>query len=484
MASPIDDFIAEYQQFQDQIYKESNPLRGRSGRSITYHTGASAFEVTPKVNLINRSLNELLFARDNIYEESDAVFTMGTGHIRHSEVNRLTVAAVVDEASLSRSVFPEHGGNSAAYALDFGKSESHYRGGLQKLLEENLILPGDEFVDDMMAGMSLRHGVSLSDPQVSLFPNGMSRAGLAKAMQGQKNFSDLADTTGVIFFDKETLKEATGFSRDVRLVKTSIHEIGHRVSTLTGQPDKLKSRSFFDLMDLIEEQLADNPNIKIGPEISLEVADYFKKAMVEHGLEEARAESFGFAGLSKTTIGKEALSELAFQASDPADLTDEGIEAYMEKFNASTSKIMPNQLVGGYAYNTPEIGDKTFRGFENYSNRYLNRLKRSPAFNALAAHMDFEDVHILAQAQGHAAYMGSVNYGEFTPFLEEEHRLKIGQGKERAMLEIKDPTLSKEAYDAYDIPRLRISTSVLGVDEFEAANKPQRIVGRNDNGNI
>lgn len=484
MAKPIDDFIAEYEQFQDQIYKESNLLRGRSGRSITYHTGASAFDVTPKVALINRSLHELIFPRNNIYEESDAVFTMGTGHIRHSEVNRLTVAAVVDEASLSRSVFPEHGGNSAAYALDFGKSESYYRGGLQKLLEENLILPGDEFVDDMMAGMSLRHGVSLSDPQVSLFPNGMSRAGLAKAMQGQKNFSDLADTTGVIFFDKQTLKEATGFSRDVRLVKTSIHEIGHRVSTLTGQPDKLKSRSFFDLMDLIEEQLADNPNIKIGPEISLEVADYFKKAMVEHGLEEARAESFGFAGLSKTTIGKEALSELAFQASDPAVLTYEGIEPYMEKFNASISKIMPSQLVGGYAYNTPEIGDKTFRGFENYSNRYLNRLKRSPAFNALAAHMDFEDVHILAQTQGHAAYMGSVNYGEFTPFLEEEHRLKIGQGKERAMLEIKDSTLSKEAYDAYDIPRLRISTSVLGVDEFEAANKPQRIVGRNDNGNI
>lgn len=483
MAKPIDDFIAEYEQFQDQIYKESNPLRGRSGRSITYHTGASAFEVTPKVDLINRSLHELIFPRNNIYEESDAVFTMGTGHIRHSEVNRLTVAAVVDEASLSRSVFPEHGGHSAAYSLDFGKSESVYRGGLQKLLEENLILPGDEFVDDMMAGMSLRHGVSLSDPQVSLFPNGMSRAGLAQAMQGQKNFSDLADTTGVIFFDKDTLKEATGlFSRDVRIVKTSIHEIGHRVSTLTGQANKLQSGSFFDLMDLIEEQLADNPNIKIGPEISLEVADYFKKAMVEHGLEEARAESFGFAGLSKTTIGKEALSELAFQASHAAP--EESIDDFIEKIKLSVGKIMPYELVGGYASNTPEMGDETYRGFENYSERYFNRLKRSPAFNALAAHMDFEDVHVLAQAHAHAAYMGSVNYGEFTPFLEKEHTSKFNQGRGRALLEIQDPTLRQEAYDSYNISRPRISTSVLGVDEFEAANKPQGIVGRNDNGNI
>ena len=475
MATPIDDFIAEYEQFQDQIYREPNPLRRKS---ITYHTGVSAFEVEPKVNLINRSLYELIFPRNNIYEESDAVFTMGTGHIRHSEVNRLTVAAVVDDTSLERSVFSPLGKSSNAYAQDFGNQGSHYRGGLQKLLEENLILPGDEFVDDMMSGMTLRHGVSLSDPQVSSFPNGMSREGIAKAMQGQKNFSDLADTTGVIFFNKDVLKEADSFSRDVQLVKTSIHEIGHRVSTLTGQADKQKSRSFFDLMDLIEEQLADNPNIKIGPEISLEVADYFKKAMIEAGLEEARAESFGFAGLSKTTIGKEALSELAYQASD-VRFADP-----MEKFEASINKIMDIHLVGGYAYNTPEIGDKTHRGFQNYSNRYFDRLKRSPAFNALAAHMDFEDVHVLAQAHAHAAYMGSVNYGEFTPFLEEFHRLKIGQGKERAMLEIQDPAMSKEAYDAYDISRPRISTSVLGVDEFEAANKPQRIVGRNDNGNI
>lgn len=403
MATHIDDFL------------QPSPLTGNG--LIRYHLGASLKDrsrnifparIESKIRLINESLSQLNFP------EADAVFTMGTGHIRHSEVNRLTVAAVVDNLSLKKIDFPTFS-EERAYAMDFGNKASYYHPDLQQLLEDELILPKG------------------------------------------KNYDHVKNLTGAIFFNKDTLEKADGFAEDVKLVKTSIHEIGHRVSTLTGQADKQKSRSFFDLMNLIEEQLADNPNIKIGPEISVEVADYFKKAMIEAGLEEARAESFGFAGLSKTTIGKEALSDLASQAS----------RGYFGDPLLGV-KIMPHHLLGGYSRNMPEsqTGDKTVRGFQNYSNTYFNRIKTSPAFNALSAHLDFEDVHVYSQVHAHAAYMNSVNYGEFTPFLEEQHRLRIAQGKERAMLEIRNAGMGRQAYDVYDKPISRISTSVLSIDEF------------------
>jgi len=397
--------------------------------------------IEAKVGLINESLSQLNSS------DADAVFTLGTGHIRHSEVNRLTVAAVVDNLSLTRAGFSELG-TDRAYALDFGKYTPYYHTKIHTLLENELILPSNDIinrVDDLAA----KHGLRIPHDGARI----QQAIEDAFDFQHGKNYDDIQHLTGVIFYNKDALEKADTFAKDVKLVKTSIHEIGHRVSTLTLQADKTPHTSFYNLMDLIDEQVTDNPNIKVGPEISLEVADYFKKAMIEVGLEEARAESFAFAGLSKTMIGREALSELAYEASG--------------KWQSLRAGIEPFDLLGGYAYNEPGT-DKlvSTRGFENYGNRFLNRIKKSPAFNALAAHLDFDDVSILAQTHAHATYMGSINYGEFTPFVQEYHRSRIGGGKERAMLDIRDVSMSKEAYDAYDKPVSRISTSVLSVDEF------------------
>jgi hypothetical protein len=106
--------------------------------------------------------------------------------------------------------------------------------------------------------------------------------------------------------------------------------------------------------------------------------------MREFGREEARAESFS--GLiSKTTIGKDALTKIARG----------GIE----------EKDINRTLLGAYH----RLDDEVY-GFRGYAENSLRGLTLS-AYDAFARHIDFNQLQRLGAVEAHGVFMGSVDYG-------------------------------------------------------------------------
>jgi hypothetical protein len=107
--------------------------------------------------------------------------------------------------------------------------------------------------------------------------------------------------------------------------------------------------------------------------------------MREFGREEARAESFS--GLiSKTTIGKDALTKIARGGVEEEDIN--------------------RTLLTGYHYL-----DDEFYGFRGYAEQNLRYMRDSAVYDAFARHIDFDQLQRLGAVEAHGVFMGSVDYG-------------------------------------------------------------------------
>jgi hypothetical protein len=107
--------------------------------------------------------------------------------------------------------------------------------------------------------------------------------------------------------------------------------------------------------------------------------------MREFGREEARAESFS--GLiSKTTIGKDALTKIARGGIEEKDINRTLLSSY-------------HRL------------DDEFYGFQGYAEHNLRGLRGSAAYDAFARHIDFDQLQRLGAVEAHGVFMGSVDYG-------------------------------------------------------------------------
>ena len=167
-------------------------------------------------------------------------------------------------------------------------------------------------------------------------------------------------------------------------VGTALHEIGHGVSALTRSGlDRDRFRG--ELKGIVDSGIKDTT-------ITTDVADNFRSTflslMREHGLEEARAESFS--GLvSKTTIGKDALRKIA-------------------KGNIPQEHIAEN-LLGAYS----TLNDE-FSPFLGYAQDHLKHIQGSLVYDAFARHIDFDELQKLGAIEAHGIFMGSVDYGEMS----------------------------------------------------------------------
>ena len=164
-------------------------------------------------------------------------------------------------------------------------------------------------------------------------------------------------------------------------VGTALHEIGHGVSTLTNSSvDKTRLRS--ELKGIVDSGIKDTT-------ITKDVADNFRSTflslMGQHGLEEARAESFS--GLiSKTTIGKDAITKIA----------GGNIE----------QKYIYQNLLSMYH----RLDDRLY-GFQGYAQDHLKHIQGSLVYDAFARHIDFDELQKLGSIEAHGIFMGSVDYG-------------------------------------------------------------------------
>jgi hypothetical protein len=244
-------------------------------------------------------------------------------------------------------------------------------------------------------------GVSISDEVLQKFgfePVGASAAHehairqselkpLGQMLQHEGiKIKDISSISNLLVFKESSL---IGVSQ-TRNLKTALHEIGHAVSEKTGAYSPVRTAySDFSIFNQSLSEFADEAKGAQTPfSITRDVADEFQniflRAMGEHGIEEARAESFS--GLiSRTKLGQDAIA-----------ITLSG--------KASEEDIRRTFGVGYAVFN------ENYLPFTNYSERYLTMARSSTAYNALASHLDFDEMTKLGAIEAHGKFMGSVNY--------------------------------------------------------------------------
>jgi len=177
-------------------------------------------------------------------------------------------------------------------------------------------------------------------------------------------------------------------SSQTRTLKTGLHEIGHGVDNLTNSVKSEGFNEFYQVLDALSQLANDSQGAETPFSVTKDVADEFQnkffKTMSEHGLSEAKAESFS--GLiSKTKIGQSAIDSILNGAASTEDIERTFLSGY-------------HQL------------DEEGLPFSNYTKHYLDDARKSPAYNALAAHLDFDHLEKLGSIEAHGTFMGSVNY--------------------------------------------------------------------------
>lgn len=162
--------------------------------------------------------------------------------------------------------------------------------------------------------------------------------------------------------------------------KTIFHEIGHAVGAESGI-NKYPALTEFELF---EEKLKydfekkKNPISFVTKDVAEEWKNKFINALSDYGVEEARADSFSGL-LSRTKLGK----------------------SYM----AGPDNLY-TPLMSPYSY----LDSDNRKPFGNYSEWMLENTRKAPFYNALAAHLDFDEIEGLANIQAHGKFMGSLNY--------------------------------------------------------------------------
>jgi hypothetical protein len=240
-------------------------------------------------------------------------------------------------------------------------------------------------------------------------------------------------------------------------VGTALHEIGHGVSRLT-QSTMDRDRLSGELSGIVDSVLSGSgraPDSGIRYiRITTDVADNFRSTylnlMREFGREEARAESFS--GLiSKTTIGKDALTKIA----------KGGI----------AEKNIQETLLGGYH----RLDDEHY-GFRGYAERNLEDLRGSTVYDAFARHIDFDQLQRLGAVEAHGVFMGSVDYGGMSEAVAPTLRSLQQTANEHVLT-----NYGEDVYDRYQslvTGSKRISAQIRGSGLASASITPEPIMER------
>jgi hypothetical protein len=172
-------------------------------------------------------------------------------------------------------------------------------------------------------------------------------------------------------------------------LKFALHEIGHGVSTVTDAAAKSNaSRDFLYLNQSLREFADEVRGAETPFSVTQDIADEFKstylRAMGEHGIEEARAESFS--GLiSKTKLGQEGITKILNGRVSEEDIG----RTFLTGYHKMSEDRLP---------------------FGSYSKYYLDKARNSSAYNAIAAHIDFDELEKLGAIEAHGRFMGSIDY--------------------------------------------------------------------------
>jgi hypothetical protein len=243
-------------------------------------------------------------------------------------------------------------------------------------------------------------GISVNNDVLAKFgfnPLGpTARAHAATVQPYQRTaLADMLKHEGIKIKDSNTISNLLVFNpNDVatesqtRMLKTGLHEIGHGVDNLTNLAKSEGFIEFYQVLDTLtqfadESQGAETP-FGITKDVADEFQNKFLKAMGEHGLSEAKAESFS--GLiSKTKIGQSSIDLILNGGASSDDIQRTFLSAYHQ------------------------LNDE-FLPFGNYTKRYLDDARKSPAYSALAAHLDFDNLEKLGSIEAHGTFMGTVNY--------------------------------------------------------------------------
>jgi hypothetical protein len=426
--------------------------------SILFKTGKSVQnpDVASALSFVEKSIKEIGF-------EPDRVFTMGQNFIDSAKLAEQTIGFAIEDQVLENFSFSKVG---TAYAH---RAELRPFQSLHNLFGEEGIVPNFHHLEAVEAG---RIGVPISSYQTAF--KGFQDAALAQNNQFNK-------FTNIIAFNTKEVVDYVGIDpsiRNLRNVKTGLHEVGHSVSHLSRSA-LLREQAYtnfyyaIDSLSQMAKEATDAGDVfGVQKDVADEVSTLFKNVIKEAALEEARAESFGYATLSKTSVGKEYLSR--FRSGN------------LDTFDKSVYHMM-----SGYTWldNT----DNDIKPFAHYSSSILDTIKRSASYNALAAHIDFDKLEQIANIEGHAEYIGSVNYGEFDPIMRDVHNYAVSSAKEKVgelfpdrvqikrpnkngrmekIIEILDPESEfsgTRLSSLYDQDRPKISTSILSKEEFHRA---------------
>ena len=243
-------------------------------------------------------------------------------------------------------------------------------------------------------------GISVTNDVLTKFGfdpvSSRSRAHASTVPRSQRAaLADMLKHEGIKIKDSNTISnllvfkpsEVAGSSQTATL-KTGLHEIGHSVDNLTNSAKSEGFKGFHNVLDVLNQFADESQGAETPFGVTKDVADEFQnkflRAMGEHGLSEAKAESFS--GLiSKTKIGQSAIDSILNGA-------------------ASTEDIQRTFMTGYH-----QLNDE-FLPFGGYSKRYLDEARKSPAYNALATHLDFDHLEKLGAIEAHGTFMGTVNY--------------------------------------------------------------------------
>jgi hypothetical protein len=288
-----------------------------------------------------------------------------------------------------------------------GKSAPEAKKGMRALetnmkdigLDRSYIHMGENFVP--AGGITRRTlGISVTNDVLTKFGftpmRSTSRAHAATIQPRQRAaLADMLKHEGIKIKDSNMISNLLVFNpsevaanSQTRTLKTGLHEIGHGVDNLTNSVKSQGFHEFYNVLDSLSQLANDSQGAETPFGITKDVADEFQnkflKTMSEHGLSEAKAESFS--GLiSKTKIGQSSIDLILNGAASTEDIERTFLSGY-------------HQL------------DDEFIPFGNYSKHYLDDARKSPAYNALAAHLDFGHLEELGSIEAHGTFMGTVNY--------------------------------------------------------------------------
>lgn len=199
-------------------------------------------------------------------------------------------------------------------------------------------------------------------------------------------------------FDRGALT-SSGFSnaitQQIRPLQTSLHEIGHVASRLSGADTGVKEsrEAFQSVGDRISNMRAGSVGL---PQAATEYESSFIKMITQNALEEARAETFSYATLSKTQVGQDFLQNLK-----SVDFTTD-----IANGDFLAKHVRGNSFTGTAYYHFNERSNNAFSAYSTMDDNWNSHLR------SLGVNVDdlTKRAHIVAAGN----IIGAVDFGEYS----------------------------------------------------------------------